>query len=280
MTESDELFGSNVNKGVWWICAYMGPGDSNCQGWQMPLHALPTQIVFTRVILVIIFLSTIFSFFMLVCFQTEECPRHIRIVVGVINILQGGLLVSAIGSFASIIRTQWQFEENEDFFEYKNPQVQSKAERVDFFTDTARYVYGDAIYGGFAASLTYLIVGALLLWKRDSIREFRKYTATNYSFTAGKPLLNGTQKLNASFFNNSSKNVPGVTQVQDVRKTKNGKTESRLVWQTVSDPTVKSGSPIGVTWSDSTNKASPNGVTDASMDVNKTEPINQQDYFI
>lgn len=64
----------------------MGPGDSNCQGWQMPLHALPTQIVFTRVILVIIFLSTIFSFFMLVCFQTEECPRHIRIVVGVINI--------------------------------------------------------------------------------------------------------------------------------------------------------------------------------------------------
>ena len=34
----------------------MGPGESNCQGWQMPLHALPTQIVFTRVILVIIFL--------------------------------------------------------------------------------------------------------------------------------------------------------------------------------------------------------------------------------
>ena len=82
MTESDELFGSNVNKGVWtgfedypevpvlsqsynnrakksierYICAYMGPGESNCQGWQMPLHALPTQIVFTRVILVIIFL--------------------------------------------------------------------------------------------------------------------------------------------------------------------------------------------------------------------------------
>ena len=40
-----------------YICAYMGPGESNCQGWQMPLHALPTQIVFTRVILVIIFLS-------------------------------------------------------------------------------------------------------------------------------------------------------------------------------------------------------------------------------
>ena len=39
-----------------YICAYMGPGESNCQGWQMPLHALPTQIVFTRVILVIIFL--------------------------------------------------------------------------------------------------------------------------------------------------------------------------------------------------------------------------------
>ena len=109
--------------------------------------------------------------------------------------MQGGLLVSAIGSFASIIRTQWQFEENEDFFEvridfyklftnftlifqYKNPQVQSKAERVDFFTDTARYVYGDAIYGGFAASITYVIIGGLLLWKRDSIREFRKYTGT------------------------------------------------------------------------------------------------------
>ena len=40
-----------------YICAYMGPGESNCQGWQMPLHALPTQIVFTRVILVIIFLT-------------------------------------------------------------------------------------------------------------------------------------------------------------------------------------------------------------------------------
>ena len=109
-----------------YICAYMGPGESNCQGWQMPLHALPTQIVFTRVILVIIFLSgaprtvtfqqqvsfegtrssgpdpqtrlletdrseslclsTVFSLFMLVCFQTEECPRNIRIVVGTVNI--------------------------------------------------------------------------------------------------------------------------------------------------------------------------------------------------
>ena len=112
------------------------------------------------------------------------------------------------------------------YFKYKNPQVQKSAERVDFFTDTARYVYGDAILVGFFASLTYLIVGGLLLWKRDNIREFRKYTgkiltipgskvlmmkilATNYSFTAGKPLLNGTQKLNASFFNNSSKNIPG-----------------------------------------------------------------------
>ena len=28
-------------------------------------------------------------------------------------------MVSAIGSYASIIRTQWQFEENEDFFEVK-----------------------------------------------------------------------------------------------------------------------------------------------------------------
>ena len=115
--------------------------------------------------------------------------------------------------------------------------MQKSAERVDFFTDTARYVYGDAIYGGFAASITYVIIGGLLLWKRDSIREFRKYTgknyrviftiqkhrinlnrllkilATNYSFTAGKPLLNGTSRLNASFFNNSSKNVPGMAPI-------------------------------------------------------------------
>ena len=56
--------------------------------------------------------------------------------------------------------------------------MQKSAERVDFFTDTARYVYGDAIYGGFAASITYVIIGGLLLWKRDSIREFRKYTGT------------------------------------------------------------------------------------------------------
>ena len=34
-----------------------------------------------------------------------------------IYLVQGVLLVSAIGSYASIIRTQWQFEENEDFFE-------------------------------------------------------------------------------------------------------------------------------------------------------------------
>ena len=31
-------------------------------------------------------LSTVFSLFMLVCFQTEECPRNIRIVVGTVNI--------------------------------------------------------------------------------------------------------------------------------------------------------------------------------------------------
>jgi len=187
-------------------------------------------------------------------------------------------LVSAIGSYASIIRTQWQFEENEDFFEYKNPHVQKSAERVDFFTDTARYVYGDAIYGGFAASITYVIIGGLLLWKRDSIREFRKYTATNYSFTAGKPLLNGTSRLNGSFFNNSSKNVPGLTQVQDVTQNKNGTTKSRLVYQTCSDPTVPSGSPIGVTFNRTPNE---NGVTGASLDVNQTEPMNDEvNYFI
>ena len=31
-------------------------------------------------------LSTVFSLFMLVCFQTEECPRNIRIVIGTVNI--------------------------------------------------------------------------------------------------------------------------------------------------------------------------------------------------
>ena len=124
------------------------------------------------------------------------------------------------------------------YFKYKNPQVQKSAERVDFFTDTARYVYGDAILVGFFASLTYLIVGGLLLWKRDNIREFRKYTgkiltipgskvlmkilATNYSFTAGKPLLNGTQKLNASFFNNSSKNIPGPDSMAIITSPRSG----------------------------------------------------------
>ena len=56
--------------------------------------------------------------------------------------------------------------------------MQEQAIRVDFFTDTARYVYGKAIYAGFAAAVTYMILGGLLLWKRDSIREFRKYTGT------------------------------------------------------------------------------------------------------
>ena len=75
----------------------------------------------------------------------------------------------------------------------------------------------------------------------------------------------------------------GVTQVADVRKTKHGKTESRLVFQTVSDPTtVKTGSPLGVTFSGTTKGSeSPNGVTEASMDVNKTDQqMTEQDYFI
>ena len=44
----------------------------------------------------------------------------------------------------------------------------------------------------------------------EHIFRFNSFQATNYSATAGKPLLNGTSRLNASFFNNSSKNVPGT----------------------------------------------------------------------
>ena len=80
---------------------------------------------------------------------------------------------------------------------------------------------------------------------------------------------------------NDHQGIPkGLTQVQDVTQNKNGTTKSRLVYQTCSDPTVPSGSPIGVTFSGTPN-ASPHGATGASLNVNQTESATDEiNYFI
>ena len=99
-------------------------------------------------------------------------------------------------------------------FQCKNSHIQKSAERVDLFTDTARFVYGDAIYGGFSASITYVIIGGLLLEKRfnqtiEKIYSFellvycRKTTFEWYFKTQYKTCI-------ASYFTNSSKRVPGT----------------------------------------------------------------------
>ena len=76
---------------------------------------------------------------------------------------------------------------------------------------------------------------------------------------------------------NDHQGIPkGLTQVQDVTQNKNGTTKSRLVYQTCSDPTVPSGSPIGVTFS-----GTPHGATGASLNVNQTESTTDKvNYFI